>query len=77
MALRPREVMAWHTTGNREELLIVLAGRLRLEAQWPRRLTKRVVHAGECLFVPQGLPHRVVNAFSTTVRYLYVTGSAR
>ena len=75
--LRPREIMEWHTTGNREELLIVLVGRLQLEVQRPRRLTTCVAKAGECVLIPQGLTHRVLNRSTTNVRYLYVTGSAR
>jgi mannose-6-phosphate isomerase-like protein (cupin superfamily) len=30
--LRPREAMDWHSTGSREELVILLAGRVQIEA---------------------------------------------
>ena len=66
--------MEWHTTGVREELLVILAGRVVLELQ-PSSSRRRVVSLGEgqCAFLPQATMHRVVNRSTHPARYLYVT----
>ena len=74
--------MPWHSTQRREELLIVLAGRVQLQMQ-PRRSASRQdgmgrvrtmsVRAGECVFLPSETLHQVVNRSKSQVRYLYVT----
>ena len=75
MHLRPGEAVAWHSTGSREELLIALAGRLRLERRQSGRLLKTVsLVAGQCAFLPRRVIHRMVNHSPQSARYLYVTG---
>ncbi|MBI4355377.1 MAG: cupin domain-containing protein [Candidatus Omnitrophica bacterium] len=82
--LRSREIllssggaMAWHSTREREELLVCLAGCAVLEwrrgpgAATPVRVRLR---AGQTAFVGAGIRHRVVNAGAGPLRYLYVTG---
>jgi len=72
--LRRGERMAWHSTEAREELLIVFAGRVRLEVEGRgRRLRRRVVAAGSCAWLPSHTRHRVVNRARAPARYLYVT----
>jgi mannose-6-phosphate isomerase-like protein (cupin superfamily) len=67
--------MEWHTTGQREELLLVLAGRIRLElGDHPARRRRRVIRAGQCAWVGRHTPHRVLNESRASARYLYVTG---
>jgi len=65
-------VMPWHTTGLREELLLVIAGRIRVEL----KRGDKILASGECLYLPSGTPHQVVNRSRTPARYVYVTGAA-
>jgi mannose-6-phosphate isomerase-like protein (cupin superfamily) len=75
--LPPGEVMEWHSTRGREELLVVLAGRVQVELQAsPRRYIHRAVRVGQAAFVPRETRHRVLNCSRMPARYLYVTGSA-
>lgn len=71
--LMPGRVMEWHTTGEREELLLGVAGRVRIDVGTRRRI---VLGAGQSLFLPRGTRHRVVNASRAAGVYVYVTGSA-
>jgi len=72
--LRRGDVMDWHSTHAREELLIVLASRVRLEvAVASRRLRRFQLTTGQCAWLPAHTLHRVVNPFTATARYLYVT----
>ena len=75
MILKPHAAIAWHSTRQREELLMPLTGTLRLEreAQGTRRSVLTLA-PGVCLFIPQATRHRVVNPSRRTVRYLYLTG---
>ena len=67
--------MEWHSTGPREELVIALAGLLRVECRRAgNRISRMTVRAGECAFIPSGTWHRVLNGFSGASRYVYVTG---
>ena len=76
VVLRPGEVMDWHSTHAREELLIALAGCAQLEVQLAPRRTRRVtLKAGVCAFLPCEMVHRVVNRSPRVTRYLYVTAS--
>ena len=76
VGLRPGERMAWHSTGAREELLVMVRGCLRVDAETtPGRVRRLMVKSGEAVFLPQRTPHTVVNAFRAAARYLYVTGA--
>ena len=73
--------MDWHSTRAREELLIALDGRIRVEVLTSRRtsaLRARQIplNAGECLYLPRHTQHRVLNMSRTPARYLYVTAPA-
>ncbi|MBI1992786.1 MAG: cupin domain-containing protein [Candidatus Omnitrophica bacterium] len=75
--LRPGETMAWHSTGSREELLIALEGRVRVEAQTSRRSVRSIsLKSGSCVFLPEATRHRVVNRSRAAARYLYITAAA-
>jgi mannose-6-phosphate isomerase-like protein (cupin superfamily) len=74
--------MDWHSTGDREELLILLAGRVEVEARpgggarragASARITRVALSVGQCAFIPSEIPHRVFNRSRTAARYLYVT----
>ena len=71
--LKPGEVMDWHSTGAREELLIVLEGRVRVERRSRERVGAMALAAGQSLFLPFHTRHRVVNRSGTTARYIYIT----
>lgn len=72
--LVPGRSIAWHTTGRREEIVIAVGGRLWLEREdRTGRLRPIVLAEGQCVFLPSGVRHRVVNRSRQTSRYLYVT----
>ena len=76
VVLKPSEQMPWHSTRAREELLLVLQGRVIVEAGSSPRMIRRVtLGAGRCLFLPRETPHRVVNRSRALARYLYITAS--
>lgn len=66
-------VMDWHSTREREELLVMLEGRVRLELDPSRRVSRVPLRAGECAWLPPQTMHRVVNRSMTAARYVYVT----
>ena len=72
------QVMEWHSTRTREELLIALSGVVNVEVTSPassRRRTRLI--AGQCAFLPRETMHRVINDSRTRVHYIYVTAPAR
>ena len=74
MRLKPGEAVDWHTTGTREEVLVILGGAIRVELMPHRRpRTSLTLTAGRCAFLPRGVRHRVVNRSSRPARYLYFT----
>lgn len=77
--LRAGETMDWHSTGRREELLLVLDGRVRVEVNRPHRGRRRRIplRALTSLFLPAGTWHQVANVSRRSARYVYVTGPAR
>jgi len=78
VALRPGEVMDWHSTKSREELLIALRGWLHVEIGRSRGAARRIrLKSGQRLFLPTHTLHRVVNRSSRQARYIYVTALAR
>ncbi len=72
--LAPGDSMDWHSTGNREEVLIALAGTLHLETEDGSRVVKTTrLRAGECAFLPTRTRHQVTNRSRGVVHYLYLT----
>jgi len=78
VVLKPRELMTWHSTQAREELLIVLTGMVTLDIHVNgRRATRKVrLRAGQCAWLRSRTRHCVRNHSTRTARYVYVTGSA-
>ena len=75
VVLRRGACMDWHTTAAREELLLVLAGRLAVETRRGRQRLRRVaLQDGQSLFLPPATAHHVLNAGARAARYIYVTG---
>ena len=74
VVLAPTREMGWHSTREREELLVALRG--RMDVEWrpvPHRARRVRLAAGQCLFLPAHTLHRVVNRSALDARYLYVT----
>ena len=76
VVLPPAGVMAWHSTRLREELLIALAGAVEVQAGASSKGRRVRVKAGQGLFLPMRMRHRVVNRSAAAARYLYVTAPA-
>ena len=73
--LRPGDMMDWHSTGRREEVVIMLAGRAHLEVRGDsRRVRVSDMRLGQSVFLPQQTVHRLVNRSARSARYLYLTG---
>jgi quercetin dioxygenase-like cupin family protein len=73
--LGPGQVMPWHTTGAREELLVGLLGVVDVCVRHASgRIARLPLAAGSTLFLPPRTPHGVVNESWQPARYLYVTG---
>lgn len=69
--------MDWHTTGDREELVLALDGRVELEWGPAVRPPQRVpLPAGRCAWLDRAVRHRVVNRTRRLARYVYITASA-
>lgn len=82
--------MAWHSTKEREELLLVVGGEVEVQISRRGRSLIRLRHfrgtpqsggralrQGQCAFLPARTRHRVVNRSRAPARYVYVTGSAQ
>lgn len=72
--LGPGQSMAWHSTGPREEVVIMIAGTARLEWLQAARLRRATLAAWHSAFLPRHTTHRVVNRSRRPARYLYLTG---
>ena len=71
--LRRGGVMDWHSTRDREELLLIWRGVVRVEIKAAAgRLRRMRAAAGECLWLPARTRHRVVTQAGAA--YVYVTG---
>ncbi len=69
--------MDWHSTGSREELLILIGGWADVEVRGRSGRVRQIeLRRNRCLFVPRQTWHRVVNRSRGTAHYLYVTGAA-
>jgi len=69
VVLGPGESVGRHSTGSREELIVVLEGQgeVRLEGTGPL-----AVEAGMAAYVPPATTHDVVNRGEAPLRYVYV-----
>jgi quercetin dioxygenase-like cupin family protein len=74
--LAPGGLMPWHSTGDREELILVLAGRIEVHAKRAGRRRTSAVPKGRCLFLPSRTEHAVLNRSRRPARYVYVTAAA-
>ncbi len=74
MRLAAGSVVEWHSTHEREELLTILEGSVRLEVEQSGAIRRVACSAGQCVFVPSQTRHRVVNNSRRPARYIYITG---
>lgn len=75
VSLPPGGVMPWHSTRQREELLLVLQAAVCVDLVRPgQRIRAQQVQAGQSLWLPAQTIHRVVNTGHRRARYVYVTG---
>ncbi len=70
VVLRPSQSIGRHTTGEHEELIVVLAGSARVRAG------AKVVNlkSGTAVFIPGKTWHNVTNYGTSTLRYVYIVG---
>lgn len=73
VVLAAGESVGRHTTGSREEAIVVLEGRGELRVDGAAPL---VVDTGTAAYVPPGTGHDVANPGETTLRYVYVVAEA-
>ena len=66
--------MAWHSTGDREEVVVPVAGRVEIEYVADDRVARVRLGAAHALFIPRQTRHRVLNQSSAVAQYLYITG---
>ena len=72
--LTPGASMDWHSTRSREELLVLLAGRVELEVEGSRHRVRRMaLRPGRCAWIAPRTVHRVINRTRAIARYLYIT----
>lgn len=75
--LKPGQVMDWHCTKDREELLIILKGKLVFEVQsLSSKVRIYIVSVGQSVFLSSKTMHRLVNRSHLIAKYIYVTGEA-
>jgi quercetin dioxygenase-like cupin family protein len=61
---------AFHKHPKQEELICVLSGTLE---QWVGE-EKRILHAGDAVFIPAGVPHASFSAGTQDVRFIAIFG---
>jgi mannose-6-phosphate isomerase-like protein (cupin superfamily) len=66
--LKPGEAVGEHTTGQREELLIILAGSARIECEGE----STALGANAVAYVPPNSRHNVFNTAHDDLKYVYV-----
>ncbi len=73
VTLAPGEDCGRHSTGDYEELLVILAGRGEAEVEGHGAFD---VRAGQVLYVPRDAAHNVHNRGEAPLRYVYVVAPA-
>jgi quercetin dioxygenase-like cupin family protein len=69
VVLKPGESAGEHTTGQHEEVLIILEGQGEL---WLKDFPSLAAEEGHLLYVPPEAIHGVKNTGKATLRYLYI-----
>ena len=72
--LVPGGRMDWHSTQEREELLLALDGQLQLEVRASAARTRRLrLVSGDTVHLAPRTWHRVINSSRADARYIYIT----
>jgi len=69
VVLKPGETAGEHTTGQHEEVLVILAGQGDL---WFKDFPSLAAEEGYLLYVPPQVIHDVRNTGASELRYLYI-----
>jgi quercetin dioxygenase-like cupin family protein len=67
------EEMPRHTTGAREELIIVISGKILLLLEGEKKTRSIALVSGKSIFIPKNTWHGVLNKSKSPARYVYVT----
>ena len=73
VTLLPGKDVGWHSTGEYEELLIILDGTGKLLA---RVFEDIDISSGQIAYNPPGTEHNVVNTGTLPLKYIYVVAPA-
>ncbi len=72
--LAPGGSVEWHSTRDREEIILVFRGSVSLETRdHPDRTRSIALSSGRAAFVSPHVWHRVVNRSRRQAHYIYVT----
>ena len=66
-------IMPWHSTQERQELLLVITGAVRLQLKHARRIRTISLPEGRYALMPPHTWHQVLNASPRLARYVYMT----
>jgi quercetin dioxygenase-like cupin family protein len=69
VCLMPGQDVGNHTTGDHEELLVILEGRGELEAEG---LGRKPIVSGQVAYNPPKTTHNVFNTGTDNMRYIYI-----
>jgi quercetin dioxygenase-like cupin family protein len=69
VVLEPGKEVGKHSTGNHEELIMVLHGEGKLETEG---VGKTIIRAGMVAYNPPQTEHNVINTGSEVLAYIYV-----
>jgi quercetin dioxygenase-like cupin family protein len=73
VTLGPGESVGSHTTGDHEELIIILSGEGELEAEGLGRIK---IASGQIAYNPPKTQHNVINTGNEPLRYIFVVVQA-
>ena len=72
--LSPGRAIEWHSTRDREEVILVFRGSVSLEVRGPRsRIRSIALSKGRAAFLSPQVWHRVVNRSRRQAHYVYLT----
>jgi len=76
--LKPGETVGWHSTGQNEETLVVLAGKgaTLIEGRSPEGQSQQAFTAPALAYIPPATRHNVQNTGTETLEYVYVVAPA-
>jgi len=73
VTLKPGEQIGEHSTGNYEEMLVVLSGEGQLQNEKSETM---IIGGGDIAYNPPGTMHNVINTGSNELKYIFVVSQA-